>query len=175
MPSRRLKRLITFMAKATHARARYPAIWVKWLVLREMLIPAGSEVHVKVIWPLSYHSFTLSECWLSYLGTVNVHPKVNIRELQKPLQRQRQARQEFAYLTIKNHSFARFARALSILYVSQSFWSYQRREMACFSIIHSTATKTSLKINISEMMTILWSLRLPRILYCRQCTLQMDW
>ena len=32
-----------------------------------------------------------------------------------------------------------------------------------------------LKINIWEMVTILWLLLLPRILYCRRSTLQMDW
>ena len=45
-----------------------------------------------------------------------------------------QERHKFAYLTVKNNGFARFARAFfSFLDISQTFLFFPRREMTCFA------------------------------------------
>ena len=49
------------------------------------------------------------------LGCSSVH-QVNSRELKQPRPRRQQERHKFAYLTIKNNSFARFARAFFIFW-----------------------------------------------------------
>ena len=44
----------------------------------------------------------------------------------------------FAYLIVKNNSFARFARAVFIFDISQTFSFFLRREMTCFAVVLRT-------------------------------------
>ena len=60
------------------------------------------------------------------------------RELTQPQQRQQQGRHKFAYLIVKNNSRARFARAVFIFDISQTFSFFLRREMTCFAVVWTT-------------------------------------
>ena len=52
-----------------------------------------------------------------------------------------QERQKFAYVIMKNNSFARFARAFFIfLNISQTFSFFPRHEMSCFEVVWTTWT-----------------------------------
>ena len=69
-------------------------------------------------------------------NSVRVDPYT--REL-KPPQRQRQQKpHKFAYLTMKNISFARFARALFIFDILKTFSFFPRREMTSFAFVWTT-------------------------------------
>ena len=53
--------------------------------------------------------------WLSHRFSHNLKSHSNgIRELNQPRRRRQQERHKFAYLTMKNSTFARFARAFFI-------------------------------------------------------------
>ena len=56
-------------------------------------------------------------------------------ELTQPRLRRQQERHKFAYLIVKNNSFARFARAGFIFDISQTFSFFLRREMTCFAVV----------------------------------------
>ena len=60
-----------------------------------------------------------------------------IRELTQPRRRQ-QGRHKFAYLIVKNNICARFARAVFIFDISQTFSFFLRREMTCFAAVWTT-------------------------------------
>ena len=45
---------------------------------------------------------------------------------------------KFAYLIVKNKSFTRFARAVFIFDISQTFSFFLRREMTCFAVVWTT-------------------------------------
>ena len=47
-------------------------------------------------------------------------------------------RHKLAYLITKNNSFARFARAVFIFDISQTFSFFLRREMICFAVVWTT-------------------------------------
>ena len=47
-------------------------------------------------------------------------------------------RHKFAYLIVKNNSFARFARAVFIFDISQTFSLFLRREMTRFAVVWTT-------------------------------------
>ena len=47
-------------------------------------------------------------------------------------------RHKFAYLTMKDNSIARFARAVFIFDISQTFSFFLRREMTCFAVVWLT-------------------------------------
>ena len=65
-----------------------------------------------------------------------------LRELTQPRRRRRRRRQQkphkFAYLTVKNSIFARFARAFFIFDISLTFSFFLRREMTCFAVVWTT-------------------------------------
>ena len=54
-----------------------------------------------------------------------------IRELSQPRRRRQQERLNFAYMIVKNNSFARFARAVFIFDILLMFSFFLRREMTC--------------------------------------------
>ena len=58
-----------------------------------------------------------------------------IRELTQPRRRRQQKPHKFAYLTVKNSIFARFARAFFIFDISLTFSFFLRREMTCFAVV----------------------------------------
>ena len=58
--------------------------------------------------------------------------------IKQPRRRRQQERHKFAYLTMKNNSFARFARAVFIFDISQTFSFFLRREMTCFAVVWTT-------------------------------------
>ena len=59
---------------------------------------------------------------------------------------------------------------LQIAHLNLECWS------SLIGSLSSNGNENSLEnTNIWEMVTILWLLLVPRILYCRQSTLQMDW
>ena len=60
------------------------------------------------------------------------------RELTQPRRRRQQERHKFAYLTMKNNSFARFTRAVFIFDISHTFSFFLRREMTCFAVVWTT-------------------------------------
>ena len=59
-------------------------------------------------------------------------------ELKQPRRRRQQERHKFAYLIVKNNSFARFARAVFIFDISQTFSFFPRREMTSFAVVRTT-------------------------------------
>ena len=61
------------------------------------------------------------------------------RELKQPRRRQQQKPHKFAYLTIQNRIFARFARAyFSPFDILKSFSFFLRGEMTCFAVVWTT-------------------------------------
>ena len=62
----------------------------------------------------------------------------NNRELTQPRRRQQQEGHKLAYLIAKNNSFARFARAVFIFDISQTFSFFLRCEMICFAVVWMT-------------------------------------
>ena len=78
--------------------------------------------------------------WLAYFASVrkfdDAPPALVSREL-KQLRRQRQQKpHKFAYLTMKNIIFARFARAFFIFWhFALTFSFFLRREMTCFAVV----------------------------------------
>ena len=58
-----------------------------------------------------------------------------IREFTQPRRRRQQESHKFAYLIVKNNSFARFARAFLIFDISLTFSFFLRREMTCFAVV----------------------------------------
>ena len=62
----------------------------------------------------------------------------DITELTQPRRRLQQGRHKFAYLIVKNNTFARFARAVFIFDISQTFSFFLRREMTCFAVVWTT-------------------------------------
>ena len=63
-----------------------------------------------------------------------------IRELKQRRRRRQQKPHKFAYLTMKNSIFARFARAFFIFSHLQlkTFSFFLRREMTCFAVVWTT-------------------------------------
>ena len=64
--------------------------------------------------------------------------ELNNRELTQPRRRRQQESHKFAYLIVKNNSFARFARAVFIFDISLMFSFFLRREMTCFAVVWTT-------------------------------------
>ena len=62
-------------------------------------------------------------------------PRDLIREPTQPHRRRQQERHKFAYLIVKNNNFARFARAVLIFDISQTFSFFLRREITCFAVV----------------------------------------
>ena len=62
----------------------------------------------------------------------------NNREFTQIRRRQQQERHKFAYLIMKNNSSARFARAVFIFDISQTFSFFLRRERTCFAVVWTT-------------------------------------
>ena len=54
-----------------------------------------------------------------------------IRELTQPRRQRQHGRHKFAYLIVKNNSCARFARAVFIFDISQTFSFFLRRDLFC--------------------------------------------
>ena len=80
---------------------------------------------------------------LTYINYVQLHIQLfgygwKLRELTQPRRRRQQERHKFAYLIVKNNSFARFARAVFIFDISQKFSFFLRREMTCFAVVWTT-------------------------------------
>ena len=70
-----------------------------------------------------------------------------------------------------------FHKDISVLWI---FFVRQTRQIQRYgnqalSSNEGNGNEKSLEINMWEMLTILWLLLLPRILYCWQSTLEMDW
>ena len=61
-----------------------------------------------------------------------------IRELKQPRRRRQQKPHKFAYFTMKNSIFARFARAFFIFDILETFSFFLRREMTCFAVVWTT-------------------------------------
>ena len=66
------------------------------------------------------------------------YTKINNREFTQPGRRRQQEGHKFAYLIVKNNSFARFARAFFIFDISQMFSFFLQREMTCFAFVWTT-------------------------------------
>ena len=60
------------------------------------------------------------------------------RELKQPRRRQQQKPHKFAYLSMKNSIFARFARAFFIFWHFETSSFFLRREMTCFAVVWTT-------------------------------------
>ena len=74
--------------------------------------------------------------WLKSLIWERMRNDFGFKKLRQS-RRQRRLRQErhkFAYLTMKNNSFARFARGIFILYISLQFSFYRCLEITCFVV-----------------------------------------
>ena len=75
--------------------------------------------------------------WLAYFASVlkfdDAPPaRVNIKELRRPRRRPQEKFHKFAYLTMKNSIFARFARAFFIFWhFARTFSFFLRRERTC--------------------------------------------
>lgn len=66
----------------------------------------------------------------SSISSVLLYPTVaKINQLVRTTRNHKLQKHKFAYLIMKNTTFARFPRALSFVHISQLFSSYQRREM----------------------------------------------
>ena len=65
-------------------------------------------------------------------------PLLNSTEFTQTRRRRQQERHKFAYLIVKNNSFARFARAVFIFDISQTFSFFLRREMTCVAVVWTT-------------------------------------
>ena len=70
--------------------------------------------------------------WRQCVGKTLKGCSGGIRELKKPRRRRQQKPRKFAYLTIKNSIFARFARAVFIFDILKTFTFFLRREMFNF-------------------------------------------
>ena len=71
---------------------------------------------------------------LEYSSVVwSSHTKRNIRELKQSRRRRQQERHKFAYLTMKNNSFARLKLHFSFLDILQTFSFFPRGEITCFA------------------------------------------
>ena len=76
-------------------------------------------------------NFWVQECFLlAYQQFIRF-----ITELTQPRRRRQHGRHIFAYLIVKNNTFARFARAVFIFDISQTFSFFLRREMTCFAVV----------------------------------------
>ena len=62
-------------------------------------------------------------------------PRDLIREPTQPQRRRQQEPHKFSYLVVKNNNFARFARAVFIFDISQTFSFFLRREITCFAVV----------------------------------------
>ena len=91
---------------------------------------------------VSLASFVLSPFW------------TNNRELTQPRRRRQQKPNKFAYLIVKSNSFARFARAVFIFDISQTFSFFLRREITCFAVVW---TKWAYDDKCSILSSYLWS------------------
>ena len=60
------------------------------------------------------------------------------RELTQPRRRRQHKTHKFAYLIVKNNDFPRFARAVFIFDISQTFSFFLRREMTCVAVVWTT-------------------------------------
>ena len=79
--------------------------------------------------------------------------KLSNRELKTPRRRRQQERHKFTYLTMKNNSFARFARAFFIFRHFAAFSFFPRGEMTRFAVawtIYAHVIHTSAKQVISS-------------------------
>ena len=61
-----------------------------------------------------------------------------MNQFTQPRRQRQQERHKFAYLTVKNNRFARFARAFFIFGHPQTFSFFLRREMTCFAVVRTT-------------------------------------
>ena len=88
----------------------------------------------------NYKQTQLGRCLFpsDFFLAVAVVIKLPIRELTQPRRRLQQERHKFAYLIEKNNSFARFARAVFIFDISQTFSFFLRREMTGFAVVWTT-------------------------------------
>ena len=76
------------------------------------------EVYFRLLGTNGFHLKAENEKFTA-VGSLRRH---NLkRELTQPRRRRQQERHKFAYLTMKNNSFARFARAVFIFDISQTF------------------------------------------------------
>ena len=60
------------------------------------------------------------------------------RSCYAPRRRRQREHHKFAYLIVKNNSFARFASEVFIFDISQTFSFFLRREMTCFAVVWTT-------------------------------------
>ena len=73
----------------------------------------------------------------SLICAVDVAVVKSLRKLKQPRRRRQQKPHKFAYLTMKNGIFARFARAF-FFYILTTFSLFLRREMTFFAVVWTT-------------------------------------
>ena len=79
-----------------------------------------------------------------------------IRGLKQPRLRRQQERHEFAYLTVKSNSFARFPRALFMFgyFEDVTFSFFPRRGVTCFAVMWAM---WAYDVNFSILRSYFWN------------------
>ena len=119
------------------------------------------------MWQIRYASI-VDDDWSCRNATGHSHLKIYysgrkqicIRELKQPRRRRQPKPHKFAYLTMKNNSFARFARAFFI------FWHFE-------DVLVLSTTWNDLFCSCVDDVSIWWQM-LDFVLLCPKCSFQFN-
>ena len=105
-------------------------------ILIEQSLLGWKEIEYEVVRDAADNCITV--CNMENFDPLGVHTGNDSRELTQARRRRQQGRHKFASLIVKNNSCARFARAVFIFDISQTFSFFLQREMTCFGVVWTT-------------------------------------